>query len=80
MSRHQLADVKRKQQDYQAVERLESVAAQGKDLKKTVMQLKDISAIPHPLLERMADYAEMCGQLETARRLRSRIDGLRAAG
>lgn len=79
VSRHQLADVLRRGQRYEEVEQLERLSAEGKDLRRTLMELRDINAIPHPLLERMANYCEACGQQQVARHLRRRIDGLRLA-
>jgi tetratricopeptide (TPR) repeat protein len=73
-SQHELADLMRRARKYEEVEVLEARSLQGKELRKAILVLPDIQSIPPPLLQRMAAYAEACGDYPVAQRLWIRIE------
>lgn len=77
-SQHELAGVLRRLGRFESVERLASLALEGKDLRKTILQLPNVQSAPIPVLERIRDYADACGDSQAARQLGLRVQIMKA--
>ncbi len=73
ISRHQLAGVERRLGHLDQVEMHEQLVAEGKALRRAILQLDNVAAVPPELLQRMASYAEACGDDAVAAQLGERI-------
>jgi len=73
LSQHQLAAVLRKRGQADEASRLTGLAAEGRALRKEVLQAPDVRAIPPDVMREMADYARDCGASDVADRLETRI-------
>jgi len=72
-SQHQLAGALRKQGNLEDAARLSRLAAQGRALRKKILEQPDVRAVPPAVLAEMADYARGCGDGPIADTLESRI-------
>ncbi|MBL8815708.1 MAG: hypothetical protein JNL58_06735 [Planctomyces sp.] len=61
--------LKRPEQD---VQKMQSLAAEGREIRKQVLQLKSSDAITEEILTRLAKYAEACGDTEVHQALLKR--------
>lgn len=74
LSQHQLAAALRKSGGAdEEVARLSRLAAEGRSLRKTILQAPDVQRIPPDVLREVAAYARGCGQGDFADRLERRI-------
>ena len=82
LSQHQLAAVLRKRGQADEAARLTRLAADGRALRRRILEAPDIRAVPPGVLHEMASYTKDCGDSEVADRLFLRIDqiGQRAGG
>lgn len=78
-SQHELASVVRKAGRPEAAVRWAELADAGRGLRRDILQQPDIRSISPVLLERVAEYAEKCGQNEIADRLRRTMRAARSA-
>jgi tetratricopeptide (TPR) repeat protein len=72
-SQHQLAGALRKQGNLEDAARLSRLAAQGRALRKRILEQPDVRAVPPAVLAEMADYARGCGDGPIADTLEARI-------
>lgn len=72
-SQFDLADVLRKSGQAEQVERWTSLALEGKDLQKTILQLPDVQSVPLVVFKRMQKYASQCGDSLVEGRMIQRI-------
>ena len=72
-SQHQLAGGLRKQGNLEDAARLSRLAAQGRALRKKILEQPDVRAVPPAVLAEMADYARGCGDGPIADTLEARI-------
>lgn len=79
-SQLQLAEVLRKQQRFDEVESLVALSMEGKELRKTVLQLPDVQAVPIAVMEQMRGYAERVQDHRVAEQLALRITQMRSSG
>lgn len=77
-SQHQIAAVLRKAGRLEDAASFSRLAAQGRALRKSILQQPDVRAIPPAILDEMAGYARGCGDAETAERLAGRVLQIRA--
>jgi tetratricopeptide (TPR) repeat protein len=70
---HQLAAVLRLRGGSAEIESLERVAQQGRQLRRQILTLPDVTKAPLPLLRTVAAYMRSCGQGEIAERLEFRL-------
>lgn len=70
---HQLAGVLRKAGRTDEAARPARLAAEGRNLRKRILQAPDVRAIPPDILREMASYARDCGAAAIADRLARRI-------
>lgn len=73
LSRHQLAAVLRKSGRTEEAAVLARLAADGRELRKRILQAPDVRAMPPDVLRSMVDYARGCGEVSIADRLSRRI-------
>jgi len=50
------------------------LAAQGRGLRKSILEQPDVRAIPPPLLREMGSYAGGCGDRDVADRIAARLE------
>ena len=72
-TRHLLADLRRQQQQFNEVDRLEKLAVLANELRRALDVLPDARSVPKSLLEKLADYAAQCGDELYARSLRRQL-------
>lgn len=70
---HHLAATFRKQKDLDNAERAQRVALQGKELRKSILQLADARAATPEIMASMRDYCAACGDELAATSLQTRI-------
>ncbi len=73
VSQHQLAAVLRKSGQTDEAARLTRLAADGRSLRKRVLESPDVRTVPPDILRSMAEYVRGCGEDEIAVRLERRI-------
>ena len=73
MSRHELADVLRRKQQFREVVDLEKLVVQGKDLREKIMKLPDVQKLDPETLREFRDYADQCGDQLAATSLNRRV-------
>lgn len=73
MAQHYLADLYRKQQQPERAAALARLADEGRSLRRTILAQPEVRAMPLAVMERIATYAEGCGDTGLAARLESRI-------
>jgi tetratricopeptide (TPR) repeat protein len=73
MAQHYLADVCRKQDRPEQAASLARLADEGRSLRRTILTQPEVRTMPLAVMERIASYAEGCGDAALAARLRSRI-------
>lgn len=78
-SQHELADVMRKLKRYDEVEVFQAQALEGKELRQAIVRLPNVTDIPTPLLQRIAAYAQTCGETMVAESLSERIATMRGS-
>lgn len=74
LSQHQLAAVLRKRGRAEEAARLTALAADGRALRKRILQAPDVRAMPPDVLREIVAYARGCGQPDIAARLERRIE------
>lgn len=79
LARHQLASVVRRMRRLDRVKPLEDLSFEGKALRSQLYKLPTVDKVPVPLMRRMADYAQKCGDFVVAQKLRLRADQVTAA-
>lgn len=57
----------------QEIQKMQALAAEGREIRKQVLQLKSSDAITEELLARLANYAKDCGDTEVHQALQKRI-------
>lgn len=72
-TRHFLAELRRRQQDFAEVSRLEQIAQTADELRHALDVIPDAQSVPPKLLERLVDYATRCGDELYAGALRRRL-------
>lgn len=55
------------------VQQMQSLAAEGREIRKQVLQLKASDSIDEPLLRKLAAYAEHCGDMRVQQALAARL-------
>lgn len=80
LTRHQLAGVLRKAGRTDEAAEPARLAAEGRNLRKRILQAPDVRAIPPDILAEMASYARDCGAAGIAERLAQRIAQLDGQG
>jgi tetratricopeptide (TPR) repeat protein len=63
--------------DDDEADRLATLGIAGKELRETILQLKDVQSIPMAVLEKMRDYCRRCGDEMVAAGLDGRIEQIR---
>ena len=71
--RHELADVLRRQKNYQQVSQMQELALLGKDLRRELLEMPDARSVSKALLTKIRDYAQRCGDDFVAGALSRRI-------
>jgi tetratricopeptide (TPR) repeat protein len=74
VTRHQLAAVERRFKNLERVKMLAEVAAEGKNLRRELLQLDSVARVPRELLKRIASHARHCGDDLAARKLQLRLE------
>lgn len=77
-TRHFFADVARKQGESGRAEQLASLAQQGRQLRRTILEQPDVQAMPLPVMKQIAAFASACGAAGISDRLTTRIGQLQA--
>ncbi|MBP87242.1 MAG: hypothetical protein CMJ64_11060 [Planctomycetaceae bacterium] len=72
VTQHQLAAVERRLNRPEFVETLGSLARDGQNLRRELLQLPSVTSVPLPMLQRMAIPAAACGDGAIASRLHER--------
>ncbi len=70
---HELAAIYRRFKDLPLVEKYQTLAILGKAIMRECLQLPNSQSISDELLQKMANYADLCGDDLTAARLRERV-------
>ena len=79
LSQHQLAAVLRKRGQGEEAAKLTRLAADGRTLRKRILQAPDVRAMPPDVLREIGAYVGACGDRDIAERLRGRIEQIGAA-
>lgn len=69
----ELAGLLRQRQQIEETESMIALSLQGKQLRKTILQLPDVQSVPKEVLYQMQEYAEKSGDDEVAKRLAHRL-------
>lgn len=59
--RHELADVLRRQKNFQQVSQMQDIALLGKDLRGELLQIPDARSVSKAVLVKIRDYSQRCG-------------------
>ncbi len=59
--RHELADVLRRQKNFQQVSKMQELALLGKDLRRELLEMPDARSVTKATLTRIRDYSQLCG-------------------
>ena len=70
---HNVAAIYRRRQDSELVEKYQTLAVLGKEVRRECLQSPSSEALSDELLAKMAHYAEICGDVPVATRLRERL-------
>lgn len=74
VSRHQLSSIERRRKRLDQVKPLVDLAQRGKELRRDILVMDSVATVPRGILQRVARYAEECGDELTARQLTMRLD------
>lgn len=75
-----LANVLRRMNRFEEVEKLNQLSLMGKQIREEVLQLPDVQSVPVALFRKMQEYAAGCGDDATATRMAERLENLEQAG
>lgn len=76
-TQHQLGGALRKGAKLDEAAGFSRLAAQGRSLRKTILEQPDVRAIPPSVLEEMGRYAAGCGDREVASRIANRLQQIK---